>query len=90
MGIERRYKTPNERIIFTVIWSDYLNTDIILSSAWIVPSGITQLAATNNTTQANIMLGGGTIGNIYRVTNRINTSASEIVEQSLDIEIIEK
>ena len=55
MGIERRYKSPGERIVFSVIWSDYLNTDTILSSAWDVPAGITQISTTFSATQANQM-----------------------------------
>jgi hypothetical protein len=90
MGIERRYKSPSERITFSVIWSDYLNTDTIVSSSWIIPAGITQVSANYNSSQANVMLQGGILGKIYRVTNRITSSASEIVDQSIDIEIIDK
>ena len=90
MGIERRYKSPSERVTFSVNWAAYLNTDTITSSVWVVPTGVTQVSVTNTTSQANIMLQGGTLGKIYRLLNRITTSANEIVDQSIDVEIIEK
>jgi hypothetical protein len=90
MAIERRYKSPSERVTFSVNWAAYLSSDTITSSVWIVPTGITQVSVSNTSTQANIMLQGGTLGKIYRLLNRITTSSNEIVDQSVDIEIIEK
>jgi hypothetical protein len=90
MGIERKYKDPNEKITFGVDWSEYLGVATISSSSWIVPAGITQLSSANTTTKATVMLSGGTLGDIYRITNRINTSAGEMLDQSIDIEVIEK
>lgn len=90
MGIERKYKDPNETITFGVDWSEYLGAATISSSSWIIPTGVTQVASSNTTSKATIMLGGGTLGNTYRITNRINTSAGEMLDQSIDIEVIEK
>ena len=90
MGIERKYKDPNETISFGMDWSEYLGAATISSSSWIVPAGITQLSSSNTTTKATVMLSGGTLGDIYRITNRINTSAGEMLDQSIDIEVIEK
>jgi hypothetical protein len=90
MSIELRYKSPTEKVVFAVDWADYLVADTITSSTWILPSGITQVTSNFTATRANIMLQGGTLGATYRVTNRINTSAGEIVEQSVDIQLITK
>lgn len=90
MGIERRYKDPDEVVNFGIDWVDYLGSDTITGSSWTVPAGITQVSAVFTTTQATIKLSGGTLGSIYRVTNRITTSTGETVDQSIDIEIIEK
>lgn len=90
MGIERRYKDPNESIFFGVDWTDYLGTANISTSTWIVPTGITNLTSSLTTKTASIKLSGGTLGIVYRVTNRITTSAGETVDQSIDIEVIEK
>lgn len=90
MGIERRYKDPDEIVNFGIDWEDYLGTDTISGSSWTVPSGITQVGSSFTTTQATIKLSGGTVGSIYRISNRITTSAGETVDQSIDIEVIEK
>lgn len=90
MGIERRYKDPNESIFFGVDWTDYLGTANISTSTWIVPTGITNLTSSFTTKTASIKLSGGTLGIVYRVTNRITTSGGETVDQSIDIEVIEK
>ncbi len=90
MGIERRYKDPDEVMNFGIDWVDYLGTDTISGSSWTVPSGVIQVSASFTDTQAIIKLSGGTVGSIYRISNRITTSAGETVDQSIDIEVIEK
>lgn len=90
MGIERRYKDPNEVVNFGIDWADYLGSDTITGSSWEVPAGISQVSASFTDSQAIIKLSGGTLGTVYRVTNRINTSAGETVDKSIDIEVIEK
>lgn len=90
MGIERRYKDPDEIVNFGIDWADYLGSETITGSGWTVPSGITEVSSSFVATQATIKLSGGALGTTYRVTNRINTSAGETVDQSIDIEIVEK
>lgn len=90
MGIERRYKDPDEVALFGVDWLDRLGSATIATSNWIIPSGITQASAGYTDTQTTIKLSSGTLGSIYRVTNRITTSDGETLDQSIDVEIIEK
>lgn len=90
MGIERKYKDPDEVTLFGVDWLDRLGSATITSSSWIVPAGLTQASAGYTDTQTTVKLSGGVLGNIYRVTNRITTSDGETLDQSIDVEIIEK
>lgn len=90
MSIERKYKDPDEVISFGVDWSEYLGAETVTSSNWTVPSGVTKVGQTLVGRQANVTISGGTLGAIYRITNRITTSAGETVDQSIDIEIIVK
>ena len=90
MGIARRYKDPDEIVNFGIDWADYLGAETITSSGWNVPSDITEIAATFTENQAIIRIAGGVLGVTYRITNRITTSAEETVDQSIDIEVIEK
>lgn len=90
MTIERRYKDPDEILLFGINWADYLGTDTIASSTWIVPAGVTMVSNSHTDTLATIKLSGGTLGQVYRITNRITTADGETVDKSLDIEIAEK
>lgn len=90
MGIERRYKDPDEIVNFGIDWVDYLGSETITGSSWTMPADISQVSAAFTDTQATIKLSGGTLGTTYRVTNRITTSAGETVDQSIDVEVIEK
>ena len=90
MTIERRYKDPDEILIFGINWADYLGQDTILTSSWVVPAGVTAVSNAFTDTLASVKLSGGTLGQVYRITNRITTSDGETVDKSLDIEIAEK
>ncbi len=90
MGIERKYKDPDEITLYGVDWLDRLGSATITASSWIVPADITQSNASYTDTQTTIKLAGGVLGSIYRVTNRITTSDGETLDQSIDVEIIEK
>lgn len=90
MGIERKFKDSDEITLYGVDWLDRLGEATILTSTWIVPAGITQVTDSYTDTQTAIKVSGGALGSIYRVTNRITTSDGETLDQSIDIEIIEK
>ncbi len=90
MGIERKYKDPDEATLYGVDWLDRLGEATITSSSWVVPAGITQVSASYTDTQTTIKLSGGTLGSTNRVTNRVTTSDGETLDQSIDVEIIEK
>jgi len=90
MGIERKYKDPDAVKWFGVDWADYLGSDTILTSIWIIPAGLTQAGAGNTDTQASVKIGGGVLNQVYRIANRITTSNGETLDKSIDIEIIEE
>jgi len=84
-------KDPEAIENFTVDWTQALNGDTIASSTWSVPTGITQAAASNTTTQATIKLSGGVLGASYAVVNRITTTTSgETLDETLNIYIVEQ
>ena len=79
-------KDPDSIENFTVDWTQALDGDTIATSSWIVPSGVTQVAASNTTVLATIKLSGGTLGNTYAVINRITTTTSgETLDETLYI-----
>jgi hypothetical protein len=84
-------KDPGARLDYQIDWSDWLDADTISTSAWTVPSGITQYgSATNTTTTATIWFSGGTAGSTYEITNQITTAAGRINEQTFSIRIAQQ
>ncbi len=82
------YKDPDEKIKYTIDWTDWLDGQTtIASSAWVVPGGITQEAVSNSTTQVSIWLSGGSAGTSYDIVNRITTAATttEIAERTIRV-----
>lgn len=95
-------KDPDETLDFRISWADsgandgsstdtgWLIGDTIVTSTWIVPAGITEVSESNNNTDAWIFLSGGTLGEKYRLTNRITTAQGRTADRSITIEIASK
>ncbi len=87
----RVVKDPNAVKDYGLNWSQWLGTDTIATSTWVVPAGLTQpIPATNTTTVTTVWLGGGTAGETYQVTNRITTAAGRVEDQTLTIMVRDK
>lgn len=57
--------------------ADYLDTgETIVTSTWTVPTGLTKVAESKTTTVAKVLISGGTVGQIYEITNTIATNTS--------------
>lgn len=71
-------KTPEALLDFSFDWSQWLDTastEVISTSSWTVPSGITQYGgATKTNTTTTVWLQGGSTGKSYVVKNIITTS----------------
>lgn len=63
-------KDPDSEVKYGFDWTDYLDGEIILTSQWIV-NGLTALSDSFDNTTTSVLLGGGTSGSSYTVTNRI-------------------
>ncbi len=83
-------KDPDATLDYVVNWATWLVSDTIISSAWTVPTGLTQVTAASTTTTTTIWLSGGTAGNSYSVLNRIVTAAGRTDDRSLTIEVEQK
>lgn len=77
-------KDPQESKIYTMDWTDGLNTAATIStSVWVV-TGLTNVADTivTGSLKTTIKLSGGTAGTDYSCTNTITTSDGETLERS--------
>lgn len=80
-------KDPEEVLDYQIDWTDRLDGDTIATSAWTVPTGITQNSNTFTTTATTIWLSGGTLDERYELTNRITTAGGRTMDQSVRVKI---
>ena len=81
------FKDPDAVLDYQVDWSDWLDSDTILSSDWTVPTGITEDSDTNTTTTATIWLSSGTVGTEYSLVNRIVTAGGRKDDRTIIIRV---
>lgn len=84
-------KDPAEVLDYKLNWVARLGTDTILTSTWVVPTGLTQPNAasfTSNTT--TVWLGSGILGTIYAVKNTITTAGLRTMDQTFNLSIAAK
>jgi len=75
-------KDPDEVKDYMVDWTARLADDTIVTSQWIVPTGITMDSDSSTTTSTTIWLSGGTIGDTYEFVNRVATAGGRIYDQT--------
>lgn len=82
-------KDDNAVIDFSEDWSSWLASgETIATSSWSVsPDSLTIDSNTNDTTSATAWVSGGTVGTVYRLTNRITTSASRTDERTVVVRV---
>jgi len=83
-------KDPNASLDYSVDWSTYLEAgETLAGSAWqIDPAGALAYAAVSfGATSATATLSGGTVGHVYRVTNRVTTSLGRIDDRSFILRV---
>lgn len=69
------YKRAAGVLDYTENWATWLGSDTISTSTWVAETGITIDSETETDTTAIVWLSGGTVGNVYTVTNTIITAA---------------
>lgn len=80
-------KGPDEIKDYSIDWAPKLAGDIISSSTWTVPTGVTKLSDTFSTTLTTIWLSGGSVGYSYSFLNVIITSGGRTYEQTVTLPV---
>lgn len=84
-------KDPQSVLDYGFDWSDWLDTDDVVStSTWTVPAGITEDSDAKTDTTTTIWLSGGTVGSKYRITNRIVTDDGRTEDRSFYVKVEHK
>lgn len=81
-------KDPDEILDYQIDWSERLGTDIITTSIWILPGGITENSNSFTDTTATIWLSGGTDGARYDLVNRVTSSGGRTLEQTISLLVL--
>lgn len=83
-------KDPDATLDYGVDWSDYLDAGETLSmSSWsAAPAGdLTLSGEASGASSASVLVAGGMKGRIYRLVNRVTTSAGRTDERSITIRV---
>lgn len=84
-------KDPSAELPYGFDWSDWLGEDLIQTSTWIVPAGLTQpKPPSKDNTTTTVWLGGGDVGSCYTVTNEITTAGDRTDQRSFRVIITER
>lgn len=86
---------PNDTLDYTEDWADWLGTDTIVTSTWILPTspdstlvlGTVADPETQTATSTTVWLAGGTVGRNYLVINRIVTVGEREKDRTIMLKI---
>ena len=85
-----KYKDPEAKLDYGFDWSDWLDGDTLNGSTWVVPTGLTEVSNNYSNTITAIWLSGGTLGETYKVVNRITTAGGRQDDRTLTVIIRNK
>jgi hypothetical protein len=80
-----KIKDPDSVLDYTLDWSAWLDDDTIVTSTFLVDSGLTKDSDSKTTTTTTVWLSGGTAGTNYGITNRITTTAGRTADRTFRI-----
>jgi len=83
-------KDPNSILDYGFNWTKWLDGDILNSNTWIVPAGITEVSNSYSGQITVIWLSGGTLGEVYKIVNRITTVGGRTDDRTLVLKIRNK
>lgn len=85
-------KDPSAYLDYGVDWSDWLAqyNDTLAESTWSAPEALTLDNDIHTDTATLVWVSGGVVGERYRLTNRITTTAGRVEERSIEIVMVDR
>ncbi len=83
-------KDPDAVKPYDIDWADFVGSDTIATSTWILPAGITKVSDSHTSTRTQIWLSGGILGSTVTLTNRVTTSGGMTDDKSVKLKIREQ
>ena len=82
-------KSPDDVLDYQINWAEALDGDVIVTSTWSVPAGITKDSDSKSSTTTTIWLSGGTADREYEIENIIVTDNARTFKQCVIIRVVE-
>lgn len=84
-------KSPDEVLDYGADWQSRLEKDeAITSSTFVLPPGVVATKSTYSGALAEIRISGGVNGELYRILNRVTTTAGRTLEQTIHLGVMSK
>lgn len=87
-------KDPGAVVDHAIDWSAYLAGQSVVASLWAVTpdevGGVVVADEAFEAARTSVRLGGGIVGRVYRVTNRVTLSDGQIDERSVTFRVEER
>jgi hypothetical protein len=80
-------KSPGDSIDFAIAW-DNLGAATLSTVTHTVPTGITKVSETNDTTTSTVRLSGATHGSLYNITGTATLSTGRTLERSFPLRVM--
>jgi hypothetical protein len=83
-------KDSSENINIDVSWEDWLGSDIITASTWLIPNPLIGAGQSNTSTSATVWISGGVLGAFYTVANSVTTASGRSTKRTIVVRIVSK
>jgi hypothetical protein len=83
-------KDPDATEDYAFNWASWLDGDVIESSIFLLPDGLTEVSSSFTSSKATIFVSGGSACGVYRITNRITTTGLRTQDKTIYIRIKEQ
>ncbi len=84
---ELEVKDPSAVLDYSIDWADWLGADVIATSTWSVPGGITKDSDDKSATGTTVWLSGGSNGQTYDLRNTITTDGGRTNARTMTITV---
>lgn len=91
MATFQTVRDPNDNKPWSIDWTQWLvSGDFISTSTWSAPTGLTLSSSTFGTATTTIWISGGTVGEVYNVSNKITSNDNIVDERSIDFTMVDR
>jgi len=83
-------KDPDAVMDYQIDWTDWLGADTIVTATWTIPAGVTSTGDSNTEYTTTVFISGGTIGAVYPILCRVDTTGGRTTDRTIRLLIADK